>query len=317
MSAIRRRTAFAAAFALSAAACHQANVSSNDVTASTGADDKQPFAEIGPQETAHFTGTEPFWGGEVSGGTLTYSTPENQPGDRIAVQRFAGRGGVSWSGAWQGKPFTLALTIGKCSDGMSDRIYPFVATLSVGGEQREGCGWSDSHPFAGPQAAAAEQPAKLAASDLVLAEWRRADNRAECAPLSFAADAAGAGTPRRAEFSGGWAVAFDRDGLRSAYGVAGTGLLPADAGDETAQRARLREQWPLFRTVPQVPQPAFAGYGIEGAHTYPEDNPDGQGLNSLAYVRVAGQKCDYNVWSRLGRAHLEALLENLRLVPTA
>jgi uncharacterized membrane protein len=317
MPAIHIRTVLAAAAALGTAACHGPNVASNDVTASAGADDKQPCAEIAPQETAHFTGTEPFWGGEVSGATLTYSTPENQPGDRIAVQRFAGRGGVSWSGAWRGKPFTLALTRGKCSDGMSDRIYPYVATLTVGDEQREGCGWSESHPFSGPQAGASEQPAKLAASELVLAEWRKADNRAECAPLAFTADAAGAGVPRPAAFSGGWAVAFDRPGVRSAYGIAGTGLLPEDAGDEAGQRERLQDQWPLFRTVPNLPQPAFAGYGVEGAKAYPEDNPDGDGLNSLAYVRVAGQACDYNVWSRLGRAHLEALLENLRAVPSA
>ncbi|MGN6496468.1 MAG: COG3650 family protein [Tsuneonella sp.] len=307
----------AAALALAAAGCHGASAPSRDVTASGEQQENQPFSEISPQETAHFTGTEPFWGGEVSGSALTYSTPDNPQGDRIAVQRFGGRGGVSWSGTWQGQRFTLALTKGKCSDGMRDRLYPFVATLVIGDDQREGCGWSDSHPASAPQAEAAKQPAKLAASELVLAEWRKADNRAACAPLSFTADAAGEGAPRSAVFSGGWGVAFDRPGVRSAFGIAGTGLLPEDAGDEAAQRARLMDQWPLFRTVPQVPQPAFAGYGVEGAEAYPEDNPDGRGLNSLAYVRVAGQQCDYNVWSRLGRAHLEALLENLRLVPTA
>ena len=62
-------------------------------------------------------------------------------------------------------------------------------------------------------------------------------------------------------------------------------------------------------------QPAFAGYGIEGAAAYPADNPAGRGVNSLAYLRVGGQQCTYNVWSRLGRSHLETLLDALRPVP--
>ena len=45
---------------------------------------------------------------------------------------------------------------------------------------------------------------------------------------------------------------------------------------------------------------------------YPADNPDGRGLNSVAYVRVGGERCTYNLWSRLGRAHLEVLLDSLR-----
>lgn len=34
----------------------------------------------------------------------------------------------------------------------------------------------------------------------------------------------------------------------------------------------------------------------------------------LAYLRVTGQRCLYNVWSQLGRSHLEALLGELRVV---
>ncbi|HEY5610921.1 MAG TPA: hypothetical protein VIL97_06930 [Thermoanaerobaculia bacterium] len=33
-----------------------------------------------------------------------------------------------------------------------------------------------------------------------------------------------------------------------------------------------------------------------------------------AYLRIAGQQCLYNLWSRLGRDHLELLLDELRLV---
>lgn len=111
------------------------------------------FSRIAPSDTVRFTGTEPFWGGQVAFTTLTYSTPENPDGTQIAVDRFAGRGGVSWTGEHQGAPFTLAVTPGECSDGMSDRTYPYVATLEVQGEQRRGCAWTEQDPFVGPPSA--------------------------------------------------------------------------------------------------------------------------------------------------------------------
>jgi uncharacterized membrane protein len=114
--------------------------------------DMHPYDGIHADETVQFTGTEPFWGGSVSGRELTYSTPEKPDGDPIAVTRFAGRGGVSWSGAFQDKPFRLAVTEGQCSDGMSDRTYPFTATLEVLGEQRQGCAWTMRRSFTGPAA---------------------------------------------------------------------------------------------------------------------------------------------------------------------
>jgi len=99
----------------------------------------------------HFTGTEPFWSGEVLAKALRYSTPENQDGAMVAVDRFAGRNGISFSGQLNDKPFVLAVTPGKCRDGMSDRRYPFVVTLQVEGRQREGCAWTDKQPFTGPK----------------------------------------------------------------------------------------------------------------------------------------------------------------------
>ena len=48
--------------------------------------------------------------------------------------------------------FALAVTPGDCSDGMSDRTYPFVATLQVAGEQRNGCAWTERRPFTGSAA---------------------------------------------------------------------------------------------------------------------------------------------------------------------
>ena len=90
------------------------------------------FDAIGKSETIRFTGTEPFWSGKVSGESLTYKTPENADGIRFAVRRFSGQGA--------------------CSDGMSDRTYPYTVTLKIGDDTREGCAWTDAQPFEGPEA---------------------------------------------------------------------------------------------------------------------------------------------------------------------
>lgn len=126
-----------------------------------------------------------------------------------------------------------------------------------------------------------------------LEEWRKAENRATCAPIAPAGLGAGAGaTPRAATFAGGWGVAYDLPDLRSAFGVAGAG---------TTITGDIFSGWPNRRDWPDG---SFAEYGPEG----------GTGPNQLAYLRVAGQTCLYNVWSRLGIGHLELLLDQLRRV---
>jgi uncharacterized membrane protein len=112
--------------------------------------DMQPYSGIAETEVLHLTGTEPFWGGSIANGTLTYSTPENIEGTAIAVTRFAGRGGVSFSGELEGAPLDLAITPGECSDGMSDRTYPLHATLQIGSEQRVGCAYRDEDDLGPP-----------------------------------------------------------------------------------------------------------------------------------------------------------------------
>ena len=106
------------------------------------------FDAISPEETVYFTGTEPFWNGAVTEGIARYSTPENQQGTRFSVQRFAGNNGVSFTGMLGDQSFDLMVTPGRCSDGMSDREYPYTATLRMGNEQRNGCAWTDLQPTA-------------------------------------------------------------------------------------------------------------------------------------------------------------------------
>ena len=123
---------------------------SSGVPGDTG--DTTPFAGIEAGETVHFTGTEPFWSAEASSDTLIYRTPENPDGAAIAVERFAGRGGLSFSGSADGASFDITVTPGECSDGMSDNTYPYTATLALGQDTRFGCAWTDADPGTRPDA---------------------------------------------------------------------------------------------------------------------------------------------------------------------
>ena len=107
------------------------------------------FDEISEDEAITAIGNEPFWSAVVGADTLTYSTPENIDGEEISVTRFAGNGGLGISGELSGAPFNLAITPGECSDTMSDRSYPFTATLTIGEEQRNGCAYTASQMFSG------------------------------------------------------------------------------------------------------------------------------------------------------------------------
>ncbi|QCW28094.1 hypothetical protein FE772_23050 [Lysobacter enzymogenes] len=128
-----------------------------------------------------------------------------------------------------------------------------------------------------------------------LAEWKKAKNRARCAPLALVGGEKTPGvTVRRANFSDGWAVAYDLPGQRSAYGVAGTGL-DLDGKGYT------------FPNSLTFADGSSAHYGLSG----------GTGPGYIAYVEVAGQRCLYNVWADVGgQERLEELLRSLRLVQT-
>jgi hypothetical protein len=125
--------------------------------------------------------------------------------------------------------------------------------------------------------------------------WSRAGNRSKCAllaPVNPVPEGANA-TTRPASFSGGWAVAYDLPAERSAFGVAGSGSS-AWSGD-------VYDAWPHRITYTDS---SSVGYGLEG----------GTGPQWLAYVKIPGQDCLYNIWSKRGRTHLEQLIASLRFV---
>jgi hypothetical protein len=167
-------------------------------------------------------------------------------------------------------------------------------------------------------AATTAGPRPLLGEKVALAGWRVAENGPKCAPLAIASDGGVPGSPRLADFAGGWGVAFDSVRTRSAFGFAGAGMLPQDKESDAAKRKALAKQWPYTRNVGRtgmLPRGSFAGYGLEGARRYSRANPRGLRQYSLAYLHVPGQSCLYNVWSRVSRVHLEKVLDSLRLVP--
>lgn len=113
--------------------------------------DVPTFDGIAEGEVISALGTEPFWSARIEGTVLTYSTPENIDGTEIQIDRFAGNGGLGISGSLNGSALQLAITPGDCTDGMSDRNYPYSATLSLGGGNMFGCAYTNLQGFTGQE----------------------------------------------------------------------------------------------------------------------------------------------------------------------
>lgn len=144
MLATHSRAALCLLLAAAAAAC---------TPAADGIDPQgKTFNAVTPEDAVTLSGTEPFWTLAIAAGEGVWTTPDNQPGTRFAVQRFAGNNGLGFSGELDGRALTATLTPGACSDGMSDRRFPFVATIALGGETFKGCGYTTRQPFTGEEA---------------------------------------------------------------------------------------------------------------------------------------------------------------------
>ena len=176
---------------------------------------------------------------------------------------------------------------------LSDANYPleqWLPSLTSIRSPRERAVASVPERFAPPWSRDTLRPEQVPAE--YLRAWRVAANRSSCALVAPAAVRVQGARPRIAQFAGGWAVAYDTPEQRSAFGVAGTG---------TAPDTNTYDAWPNRR---RWADGSSAGWGPEG----------GTGPNQLAYLRIAGQECLYNVWSRLGEEHLRRLMLELRFV---
>ena len=85
-------------------------------------------------------GTEPFWAIEVLPGQLRFSSPDQPSGVTFAA---TSGDGLHFAGRMNGTPVTLVLAPGLCSDGMSDRRYPYSASATIGAQSLHGCARAD------------------------------------------------------------------------------------------------------------------------------------------------------------------------------
>lgn len=127
-------------------------------------------------------------------------------------------------------------------------------------------------------------------------EWMKSERKSLCPILALPKQASAHLTQhsvRRANFSGGWGVAYDLPDMRSAYGVANVGTTnPNDIFDD----------WPYNVTYQDG---SILGYGHEGS------DPS---ANWLAYIVTPHNNCFYNIWSAQSKEHLEEIISDLRVV---
>lgn len=91
-----------------------------------------------PSGTYKALGTEPFWALEIGPREMVF-TEANAPGVRIVQatpQPISGTAGE----IYQTARINVNVAHGRCSDGMSDRVYPDKVQIRVDGRAFEGCG---------------------------------------------------------------------------------------------------------------------------------------------------------------------------------
>ena len=207
-------------------------------------------------------------------------------------------------------PLTQALLFGAIALGVSacqvptNTIQPSSSSESVSGNASGTIKPAVSYPRNPPQlpialpiASWAEPAIDSSQIDAVYRqEWLKAESRSVCTILALPKQSAAhldGHTSRRANFSGGWGVAYDLPKLRSAYGVANAGTSSAD-GMFNKWEYNVRYQ-----------DGSWVGYGREGG------NPTGKWL---AYILIPKNNCFYNVWSAQSKTHLEQMIADLRMV---
>jgi uncharacterized membrane protein len=100
-----------------------------------------PAADNGFPQALSGLGTEPFWNVEIAGGTVTYASADKPTPRSAPVFRHAAEGVLTMSGTLGKEALRLTVRRGACSDGMSDRRYPFALDLTLGSRALHGCAY--------------------------------------------------------------------------------------------------------------------------------------------------------------------------------
>jgi len=84
-------------------------------------------------------GTEPFWALAIDRQAVRYSSPDEPAGRSGTVVRVGAHGRLVLSGTLAGESLRAELTRETCSDGMSDRVWPFRLAVTLGARTLSGC----------------------------------------------------------------------------------------------------------------------------------------------------------------------------------
>ena len=99
-----------------------------------------PTARPKPEKHLQAIGTEPFWSVDVMPkGRLKYANPDMLNGVIVSAVEKRQGGRITYKARLNGRPFTLDLVPVKCSDGMSDVVYPWTVTFVHSGRTDHGC----------------------------------------------------------------------------------------------------------------------------------------------------------------------------------
>ena len=96
---------------------------------------------VSTAEPLRALGTEPFWALDIDSTGLRFTTPEDTTGMRFppnAPSPIAGDTLV-WMAESELAAIHVRLWPTQCSDGMSDRVYPYSALVRVAGTEYRGC----------------------------------------------------------------------------------------------------------------------------------------------------------------------------------
>ncbi|NYI22787.1 putative membrane protein [Sphingobium francense] len=99
-------------------------------------------APVGPPPVKHYAdedyraiGTEPFWAVTVKGSTAVLERPDKAP-VRYAITRNDDKRALRFLG----EGFSMTVTEGPCSDGMSDALWSDRVAVAFGEGTLNGCG---------------------------------------------------------------------------------------------------------------------------------------------------------------------------------
>jgi len=96
---------------------------------------------VSTAEPLRALGTEPFWALDIDSTGLRFTTPADTAGTRFPPNTPSPVAGdtLVWMAETERAAVHVRIWPARCSDGMSDRVYPWTAIVRVAGTEYHGC----------------------------------------------------------------------------------------------------------------------------------------------------------------------------------